>query len=51
MFLEPNGTSITAANTMAKSGVDVVLAWTSGSHAGHVPLNKEALIRGAEAVK
>ena len=46
MFLEPNGTSITAANTMAKSGVDVVLAWTSGSHAGHVPLNKEALENG-----
>lgn len=46
MFLEPNGTSITAANNMAKSGVDVVLAWTSGSHAGHVPLNKEALENG-----
>ncbi len=46
MFLEPNGTSITAANTMAKNGVDVVLAWTSGSHAGHVPLNKEALQNG-----
>lgn len=46
MFLEPNGTSITAANNMAKSGADVVLAWTSGSHAGHVPLNKEALENG-----
>lgn len=46
MFLEPKGTSITAANNMAKMGVDVVLAWTSGSHAGHVPLNKEALENG-----
>lgn len=46
MFLEPKGTSITAARNMANSGVDVVLAWTSGSHAGHVPLNKEALQNG-----
>ena len=46
MFLEPYGTSITAARNMAKSGVDVVLAWTNGDHVGHVPLNREALQNG-----
>ncbi|MGN1370851.1 MAG: hypothetical protein ACI4XM_01020 [Candidatus Coprovivens sp.] len=46
LFLEPNGTSTDFERKLAQGGVDVILAWTSGSHAGHVPLNREALQNG-----
>lgn len=46
LFLEPNNQVTDFEKKLAQGGVDVILAWTSGSHAGHVPLNREALQNG-----
>ncbi len=46
LFLEPNNQVTDFEKKLAQGGVDVVLAWTTGSHAGHVALNSEALQNG-----
>lgn len=46
LFLEPVNTVTDFERKLAQGGVDVVLAWTNGSHAAHVALNSEALQNG-----
>ncbi len=46
LFLEPKGGTMSQANKMGAAGINVVVATTTGSHAGHVPLNSEALQNG-----
>ncbi len=46
MFLKPRGTPGDNALKLAQGGVDVIYATTTGSHAEHVALNREALQNG-----
>lgn len=46
LFLEKQGELMAQTNTLAKAGVDVIVARTTGSHSTHIALNAEAIQNG-----